>query len=296
MLSILIPIYNYNVNPLVEELHKQCIECKIDFEIICIDDASTDYKLEKNKMQFLPNCTYIELTKNIGRSSIRNLLATKSNHDWLLFLDCDTFPKSDSFIYNYYNHIKTKSKNAYFGGLLYKDVKPENDQLLRWTFGKKREAIPLHIRKKEPYKTAFTSNFIIEKCVFKTILFDEKINTYGYEDYSFINSLKENNIVITHIENPLFHLNLETSKLFLLKTKTALETLILLHKTNFKAIESTKIIKVYKILNFIKIDFIVSKLFKMLQLKLEENLTSKKPSLILFDLYKIGYFCFLNSN
>ena len=55
MLSILIPIYNYNVYPLVEELHKQCIECKIDFEIICIDDASTDYKPENNKMQFLSN-------------------------------------------------------------------------------------------------------------------------------------------------------------------------------------------------------------------------------------------------
>ena len=40
MLSILIPIYNYNSYPLVQELHKQCLESDIDFEILCQDDAS----------------------------------------------------------------------------------------------------------------------------------------------------------------------------------------------------------------------------------------------------------------
>jgi hypothetical protein len=33
-------IYNYNAYPLVKELHSQCLEATIDFEIFCIDDAS----------------------------------------------------------------------------------------------------------------------------------------------------------------------------------------------------------------------------------------------------------------
>ena len=35
MLSILIPVYNYNIFTLVERVHKQALECGILFEIIC---------------------------------------------------------------------------------------------------------------------------------------------------------------------------------------------------------------------------------------------------------------------
>ena len=50
MLSILIPTYNYNVFPLVLDLHKQCLECKIDFEILCQDDHSNQFSNENQKI------------------------------------------------------------------------------------------------------------------------------------------------------------------------------------------------------------------------------------------------------
>jgi hypothetical protein len=62
MLSILIPIYNYNAYPLVK-LHSQCLEAKIDFEIFCIDDASKEYESNNGEIQFISNCIYIELPK-----------------------------------------------------------------------------------------------------------------------------------------------------------------------------------------------------------------------------------------
>jgi glycosyltransferase involved in cell wall biosynthesis len=55
MLSILIPIYNYNAYPLVKELHSQCLEATIDFEIFCIDDASNEYE------SIITNSIYIKL-------------------------------------------------------------------------------------------------------------------------------------------------------------------------------------------------------------------------------------------
>jgi hypothetical protein len=61
MLSILIPIYNYNAYPLVKEL--QCLEATIDFEIFCIDDASNEYESNNNPIQFISNCIYIKLPK-----------------------------------------------------------------------------------------------------------------------------------------------------------------------------------------------------------------------------------------
>ncbi|TDE06080.1 glycosyltransferase family 2 protein [Flavobacterium hiemivividum] len=293
MLSILIPIYNFNAFPLVKELHEQCVVSKIKFEIICIDDASQEHHSNNSPIPFLSNCTYIELPKNIGRSAIRNLLATKSKLKWLLFLDCDTFPESDSFISNYCYQIQSNAEKAFFGGLLYAKESPTDEKLLRWTYGRNREAIPLVDRKNNPYATTFVSNFLIEKSTFESIMFDEKINSYGYEDYSFITTLKHRKISIQHIENPVFHLNLETSKVFLSKTKIAIQTLSLLSNDNSKITAESKIIQLYKTLSLLKLVSLVSKLFQRFQIKLEENLTSKKPSLIAFDIYKIGYFCFL---
>ena len=50
MLSILIPVYNYDVIPLALELNKQCLESKIDFEILCQDDQSNSDLNTKNEI------------------------------------------------------------------------------------------------------------------------------------------------------------------------------------------------------------------------------------------------------
>lgn len=294
MLSILIPIYNYNAYSLVLELHKQCADCGINFEIISIDDASTQQKSKNKPIQFLTNCFFVELFENIGRSKIRNLLASKSNYEWLLYVDCDTFPKNSDFISNYISQINLSDKKVFFGGIVYTKDKPEKDRLLRWIFGQEREAIPLSERKRNPYKTAFVSNILIKKTVFDIFSFDEKITNYGYEDFAFIQTLKLENIDIEHIENPVSHLNLETSSVFLLKTKTALETLLIISKTNSKVEIESKIIKTHKILCALKFNLFIAKLFQKLQVRLEHHLTSEKPSLLVFDCYKIGYFCYLN--
>ncbi len=295
MLSILIPIYNYNAYPLVQELHKQCLGAKINFEIICIDDASLYFNSGNSAIPLLTDCSLIELQQNNGRSKIRNLLASKSRHDWLLFLDCDTFPENSDYISKYVNQIEGSTKEAFYGGIKYSQDNPAQDQLLRWIYGNKREAITLPQREKKPYKTALVSNFLIKKTVFESVLFDEKISNYGYEDVYFIHSLKNQNIDILHIENPLFHLNLETSAQFLSKTEIALETLLAISLANPEIQSHSKVLKTYKTLCFLKLDIVVSKLFQILKSRFEENLTSNKPSLLVFDIYKIGYFCYLNS-
>ena len=52
MLSILITIYNYNLLPLVKELHQQCKDLNIEFEILTQDDASNSvYNSENEKIK-----------------------------------------------------------------------------------------------------------------------------------------------------------------------------------------------------------------------------------------------------
>src|SRR5690554_7739581 len=81
MLSILIPTYNYNVFPLVQEVFRQCVKENIMFEIIVLDDSSQNFHEENNQINTLNNCFYTVLNQNIGRSAIRNLLSTKASFE-----------------------------------------------------------------------------------------------------------------------------------------------------------------------------------------------------------------------
>jgi glycosyltransferase involved in cell wall biosynthesis len=58
MLSILIPIYNYNA--FSKKLHSQCLEATIDFEILCRDDFSSKYLQENQEINTLENCRFQE--------------------------------------------------------------------------------------------------------------------------------------------------------------------------------------------------------------------------------------------
>jgi len=192
MLSILIPTYHYNSLPLVQELWKQATEAGIIFEIIVLDDGSIDCVSfdENSKINTIPNCRFEVNPKNLSRAKNRNLLAKKAQYDWLLFMDCDTFPRNHSFLPNYLKAIHDISIDVCYGGIAYSKSKPAKRNLLRWKYGTKREEISLESRVQNPYETTLTSNILIRKDIFNSIKFDERIAEYGYEDLVLIKQLK----------------------------------------------------------------------------------------------------------
>ena len=293
MLSILIPVYNYDVFALVNNLHNQCTKSKITFEILCLDDASNLFTIENQRITQFENTSFLTLESNIGRSAIRNLLAKKANFENLLFLDADTIPVHDNFILNYIFQINNEEKIVY-GGISYQSEKPSKEKLLRWVYGRKRESISPIERNKNPSKFALVSNLLIQKEIVKIYPFDEAIYEYGYEDLLFFSILKSKDIQIIHIENPTYHLNLESSNVFLDKTKTALKNLKILKNSKKLSQEDSKIIAASEYLKKMKLIQIFTYFFITTQAKIEQNLISEKPSLFLFDLYKLGYYCTLN--
>ncbi|WP_310379237.1 glycosyltransferase family 2 protein [Flavobacterium sp.] len=290
MLSILIPIYNYNSYPLVKELHKQCTECRVDFEILCQDDASNEFLNENQKINSIENCNFSRNNLNFGRGKNINSLVEKSKFEWLLILDCDTFPTENNYIQKYISQIN-KDEKVVYGGIEYQKEKPANDQLLRWIYGNARESLSVEKRNVNPNRNALTSNLLIQKSVYISNKFDDSITKYGYEDLVFLSGLKKEEILVKHIENPTYHLGLETSLQFLNKTKTALENLkLILEKTSLQSSES-KLLKVSIISKRLYLCSFISFIFKKTHREMECNLLSRKPSLLLFDLYKLGYFC-----
>lgn len=294
MLSVLIPVYNYNIFKLVEILHNQISDCDIPFEIICLDDASQEFTIENQRINQFQNCSFSILEKNIGRSAIRNVLAQKAIYENLLFLDADTIPVHHNFILNYISELKNNPK-VVFGGIVYENKKPAEEFLLRWSYGKEREALNISQRNQNPSQSALVSNLLIKKEIAVRYPFDETITQYGYEDLLFFAVLKSNHIEIKHIENPVFHLNLETSIVFLNKTKTALENLVFLNKQNKISTNESRIIASFELLKMTKLFSVFYFIFRKFKSKIERNLVSKKPSLFWFDLYKLGYYCSLKS-
>lgn len=292
MLSILIPTYHYNIYNLVCELHKQCLQLGITFEIIAQDDASnSEFNLENQKINALEHCRFTTNTSNLGRGNNRNLLAQQSQYPWLLFLDCDTMPISENFIANY---IKALGKaDVVFGGLTYQLEPPKSDEMLRWIYGKKREALSLQERLHNPTQTALTSNLLIKKDIFLSHPFDAAITAYGYEDYLFFLNLKQHHISITPIDNAVMHLGLETSKVFLEKTKIAIKNLVSIAQKHPDLVAKNKIIKAYSTLKFLRLIGLFNFTFQLLKHQINKQLISKKPSLWLFDWYKLG--CFIEA-
>ena len=95
MISIIIPIYN------AEKYIAKCIDSVLsqsynDFELILVDDGSTDSSLEICKQYALKD-TRIKLLKkqNGGVSSARNYGIKNSKGEWITFIDSDDYIGKD---------------------------------------------------------------------------------------------------------------------------------------------------------------------------------------------------------
>lgn len=294
MLSILIPVYNYNVFRLVENVHNQALECNIVFEIICLDDGSTLFLAENENINQLKNSRFSILDKNIGRSAIRNLLARRATYQNLLFLDADTIPVQKDFLSTYIAQINNDEKVVY-GGILYENTQPSKNKLLRWFYGKKREVLTTSERNKNPYISFLTLNFLIKKSILKKVNFNENIPNLRHEDTLFSYQLMQSKIQVIHIENPVYHLGLEDSKTFLKKSEESVIGLKNLVDSNLMTSNYVKLSHYFLLLKKYGFQSLTAFCFKTLKPFFIKQLLSKKPSLFLFDLYRLGYYCTLKS-
>lgn len=294
MISVCIPTYNYDVRPLVHELRQQAERLNCAVEILVADDHSSLQLLEENNRTLaeLDGVNYISLEQNMGRAAIRNFLADKAQHDWIIFLDCDVFPERGVFLQNYQQTAQGTAVVA--GGLVYRDEQPIGQQTLRWYYGHGRETIPVEKRKQHPYASFMTGNFMISKSIFQRVKFDEELKGYGHEDSFFGRDLEQLNIPILHIENRVYHDGLEENEIFILKTEQAIRNLIFLKKSGKVTVDfcrQNKLLKTAGRLRQWRLSGIISFLFILGKPFLLINLKSKKPNLYLFDLYKLGFYC-----
>lgn len=295
MLSILIPTYNYTIFDLVCELKKQCDSLGIDYEIICQDDNSdATLNYENSRINTLEHCRFSSNSVNFGRAKNRNSLAQKATFPNLLFLDADTFPIHNNFILTYVAAIDESHKIVY-GGIRYQNEKPPKQKILRWIYGKSREALSVSQRNKNKYLSFLTLNFLIHKDVFAFVSFNETIPNLRHEDTLFSYEVMKNNIPIQHIENPVFHYGLDEFEVAIKKEHESLMALKNLVEKKLLPTDYVKISKLYATIKLYKMKSVVSVSFKIIKPLLIKNISGSNPSLLIFDIYRIGYLCALKS-
>lgn len=301
-LSILLPSYNNVCVSLVQVLQRQADALRgrlgkpFRYEIIVADDGSTDAAcIDANRViGDMLHCRYLRMEQNVGRAQIRNVLISESRGDYVLLIDSDLFLCDDNYLYKY----ATSTADVVYGGtriggegLAMVDNEANTENLkgnLRYIYEKKAE--PSHraaFRQLRPNQEISVCNLYARRDIMEAHPFDSRFKAYGYEDVLFGKRLAESGIEVTHIDNPVLINEFESNSVFVKKTEEAILTLCRFEQdlegySNLK----TKVTTLGR--------YIPLSLFRLwhriMKNKEKRNLTGSKPSLLLFKLYKLGFF------
>ncbi len=299
MLSVNIPVYNIEVVKLVKQLCLQANRLQINYEVRVYDDGSDEIIKSLNRsIAAIPHVVYVELEENLGRAAIRNKMGFESAYGYLLFIDADSLLVSEYYLENYLEQLDPK--RILCGGTAYSSEKPGDiSKVLRWHYGQKREAVTAEQRNRNKGFIITSNNFLMGKEVFENVHFRENLKDYGHEDTLLGYDLFQADFEIFHIENPVEHTGLESSHLFLQKTKAALRNLQLVTEDLLKGDKKFKkqvnfLNRYSKLTTFIPAWFF-GWCFGKYGDRMENHLKGKKPNLRCFDFYKIAYYSTLKN-
>lgn len=291
MLSLLIPVYNYDITTLVSIVHSQCLDTGISFEIIvCDDNSAEEFKAINKSIATLSCVSYLQNQVNSGRTATRNKLAEAALYSNLLFLDADVVPVSHNFIKDYIPFLNQEI--AVFGGYAYRDAVAESNKTLRLAYGREREENPAVFRNTIPYGAVFSGNFLIDKQQFLENNYPGTENFYGMDIY-FGYSLYKNKVKVLHTDNAIYHLGLEDDAIFFTKGLEAVKNRKLLLDKYPDMAQINNMLKHYVRLKKLHLTGFVSLLFSIAEPILKKKILRKKPNLRAFDLYRLGYLCTL---
>lgn len=287
-ISILIPIYNSVCVKQVKELSAQAQQLNVDYEIIVADDDSPlkDVVRDNEAINDMPNCQYIVKPTNTGSAATRNFLAEKSRYPWLLFIDCDVEISNPAFLRTYILYIEN-DYDVINGGIAVADI-PQMGSNLRYIYEKAAEADHTAAkRQKQRYQEFRSTNFMIRRDVFLQNPFDERFTKSGYEDVLFGKHLKHSNAAILHIDNPVTMTEFETNPDYVLKTERNLRTL---YQFRSDLRGYSRLLTLVSGIHISAILWLMRLWHRMFGAIERRNLCGSRPYLLVFKLYRLGYY------
>ena len=196
-LSVIIPTHN-RADILKTCLEKIIAQQGVDFELIVVDDGSTD-DTEKIVKQFINpegaqalvrlrgiNVLYVRQPAS-HQAVARNRGVKLATGEIIVFIGDDIFVEPDFLMKHHDRHVEHQDKNVVVLGYTTWDPALEITPYMRflessgWQFGY-NFLHPKWIGRLDPYKFFYTSNISLKKSFFEKEQFNENFVFYGWED------------------------------------------------------------------------------------------------------------------
>ena len=291
-LSIIIPTRSFAPIDLVRELQRECScapECD-DYEIIVTDDGTTssDLPLECELIHTISHACFLPHEQHQGKAALLNDAIGKARYDLLLFVDNDARLHSPGFISRYLQAAEQYPLTVICGGVFtsVRSLTPHNTLRYRYERAANRQRQSQR-QNRTPYSRFTTFNVLMPRDVVRRIPFNESIRRYGYEDVVMGLDLCRQAVPVVHIDNALVHTGIDSNSSFLQKTETALQVLSQLPVAYQDGVTLVKTLQRLESLHLVGLIRLWHRLFHGLE---RANLLSRHPSLLLFRLYKLGYY------
>lgn len=190
--SVIIPCYNHGqyIDEAVNSILKQTYQ---DFEIIIVNDGSTDsLTIEKFRTYHKPKTTVIH-TENSGPSAARNTGIRAAKGEYILTLDADdwfeaTFLEKAMAIIEQYPEIGVVTCGIQDFGMSTKKHLPQGGDVKNFLV-----------------RGIIGSVFFRKCCWEQTKGYDERMRTAGYEDWNFILDVTKRGWMVHGMQEYLLH-------------------------------------------------------------------------------------------
>jgi len=256
-LSVLIPVYNWDVSELLLRLIAQIrsLPRPGNVEIIVMDDGSSKRYEIDSSLLLCPLVHYHAFAENRGRAAIRKKLLQEANGEYILFLDADMLPDDDRFLHRYIEYAEGGS-DIVCGGISYRQCRQKDGDYSFYLYkSSQTEVVAADRRQSIPWRYLFTSNVMVRRQVARTVPFDSRFAGYGFEDIEW--ALRLSTLYkIEHIDNTCTHMGLQTKKQTFSKMRQSIDNYVLFLSLHPRQTADSAAVKVTRVLKFLPTPFL----------------------------------------
>jgi hypothetical protein len=229
-LSVLVPVHRWEVAGLVRALAEEAAGLAGEVRIHLLDDGTPNAGIlaaNRAAIAALPAdqracLSYEELPANVGRSAVRNLLASRADGNFLLFLDCDVMPDEPGFLGRYLETLRAGAADVVCGGISYRQRIKQGRAFDFYLYVSGRnDARPAAERNRVPWRHLLTGNVALSRSAFLSTPFDERFLGHGYEDTEWAIRLGAGHRIL-HIDNTVSHLGLIEQRSFIERSRASM--------------------------------------------------------------------------
>ena len=217
VMSIVTPFHKNDPALLLEILSHQSKDMSV--ELIVVDDGSGMPALNQQVMTaidaFPAPATLVTFHANQGRSAARNRLIQQARAPYILFLDSDMAPDSETFLHDWLDLIMRTKPTIAYGGFTTVQVPNLPELALARALAERGDCHDARERSQRGAMAVATSNLLVRADIMRQVSFDSDFTGWGWEDVDWALRAVAAGFVIAHVQIPATHMGLDIPEVLL---------------------------------------------------------------------------------